>query len=74
LSLLGFQQAFQAFISKEKSIVLYHLDMGDILVSVKALLLLAVCTWAAVSYPSIPEDKTTPVQQRLAVEGFNGGS
>jgi hypothetical protein len=49
-------------------------DMGDILASLKALPLLAVCTWAAASYPAIPQDKTTPVQQRLAVEGFNGTS
>jgi hypothetical protein len=45
--------------------------MGYILTSLKALPLLAVGTLAAASYPAIPQDKTTPVQQRLAVEGFN---
>jgi hypothetical protein len=45
--------------------------MGYILTSLKALPLLAVGTLGAASYPVIPQDKTTPVQQRLAVEGFN---
>jgi acid phosphatase type 7 len=45
--------------------------MGDIVLSLKALPLIAVCTWAAASYPAIPQDKTTPVQQRLAVKGLN---
>jgi hypothetical protein len=45
--------------------------MGYILTSLKALPLLVVGTLAAASYPAIPQDKTTPVQQRLAVEGFN---
>jgi hypothetical protein len=74
LSLLGPQQARQAFLSEEESIVVCRFDMGEILASLKALPLLAVCTWAAASYPVIPQDKTTPVQQRLAVEGFNGTS
>ncbi|KAF2247935.1 Metallo-dependent phosphatase [Trematosphaeria pertusa] len=39
--------------------------------SVKALPFLAVCVMAAASYPAIPQDRTTPVQQRLAVKGPN---
>lgn len=31
----------------------------------------AACVWAA-DFPSIPSDKTTPVQQRLAINGANG--
>lgn len=46
--------------------------MGDILASLKALPLFAACAWAAASYPPIPQDRTTPVQQRLAVKGPNG--
>jgi hypothetical protein len=74
LSLLGLQQAHQAFVFESKGFMVCRFDMGDILASLKALPLLAVCTWAAASYPAIPQDKTTPVQQRLAVEGFNGTS
>ncbi|KAH7390743.1 Metallo-dependent phosphatase-like protein [Phaeosphaeria sp. MPI-PUGE-AT-0046c] len=48
--------------------------MGDILALVKAVPLLAVGVWAAASYPAIPQDKTTPVQQRLAVKGLNAVS
>ncbi|KAJ4299650.1 hypothetical protein N0V90_004896 [Kalmusia sp. IMI 367209] len=48
--------------------------MGDILASLKALPLLASCVWAAASYPTIPQDRTTPVQQRLAVKGPNAVS
>jgi hypothetical protein len=45
--------------------------MGDIILALKALPLIAVCAWAAASYPVIPQDRTTPVQQRLAVKGLN---
>jgi hypothetical protein len=72
LTLLVLGKARQASIFESKSIFLHHINMGDVLASLKALPLLAVCTWAAASYPAIPQDKTTPVQQRLAVEGFNG--
>ncbi|KAF2642671.1 Metallo-dependent phosphatase [Massarina eburnea CBS 473.64] len=48
--------------------------MGNVLTSVKALPLLAVCVFAAASYPAIPRDRTTPVQQRLAVKGPNAVS
>jgi len=41
------------------------------LTSVTGLPLLAAGAWAAASYPAIPQDKTTPVQQRLAVKGPN---
>ncbi len=34
---------------------------------------LAACVLAAASYPAKPADLTTPVQQRLAVNGQNGG-
>lgn len=37
-----------------------------------ALPLLAASALAGVTYPPIPEDLTTPVQQRLAVYGPNG--
>jgi acid phosphatase type 7 len=40
----------------------------------KSLPLLAACVMAAASYPPIPADKTTPVQQRIAVIGPNGES
>lgn len=46
--------------------------MSDILASLKSLPLFAACAWAAASYPAIPQDRTTPVQQRLAVQGPNG--
>lgn len=39
---------------------------------VKALPLVAASALAGVTYPPIPEDLTTPVQQRLAVYGPNG--
>jgi hypothetical protein len=42
--------------------------------SVKALPVLAAGAFAAASYPPIPADLTTPVQQRLAVNGPNSMS
>jgi acid phosphatase len=38
----------------------------------KALPLLVSTALAAVDYPPIPEDLTTPYQQRLAIYGPNG--
>ncbi|KAL5427454.1 hypothetical protein PMIN05_011364 [Paraphaeosphaeria minitans] len=48
--------------------------MVDILASMKALSLFAACVLSTASYPAIPSDKSTPVQQRLAVKGSNGNS
>lgn len=42
--------------------------------SVKALPVLAAGAFAAASYPPIPVDLTTPVQQRIAVIGPNSMS
>lgn len=39
--------------------------------SVKVLPVLAAGAFAAASYPAIPADLTTPVQQRIAVNGPN---
>jgi len=39
---------------------------------IKAMLLLAASTFASTTYPPIPGELTTPVQQRLAVYGPNG--
>lgn len=39
---------------------------------IKALPLLAASAMASVNYPPIPQDLTTPVQQRLAIYGPNG--
>jgi hypothetical protein len=39
--------------------------------SAKTLPVLAVGAFAAASYPPIPADLTTPVQQRIAVNGPN---
>jgi hypothetical protein len=36
---------------------------------IKAMPLLAASAFASVNYPTIPDDLTTPVQQRLAVYG-----
>lgn len=41
---------------------------------VKVLPLVASCVMAAASYPSIPVDLSTPVQQRIAINGPNGES
>ena len=38
----------------------------------KGLPVLATCVVAAASYPPIPADLTTPVQQRIAINGPNG--
>lgn len=46
--------------------------MGTLLNLVKALPVLAGCVMGAASYPPIPSDLTTPVQQRLAINGANG--
>jgi hypothetical protein len=43
--------------------------MDALLTIVKGLPLLAVAVAAAASYPAIPSDLTTPVQQRLAING-----
>lgn len=40
--------------------------------SIKALPVLAGVVLASASYPAIPTDLTTPVQQRIAVNGANG--
>ncbi|KAI6086598.1 putative acid phosphatase [Hypoxylon rubiginosum] len=45
--------------------------MMNVFTFVKGLPLLAGCVFAAASYPAIPTDKTTPVQQRLAINGPN---
>lgn len=39
---------------------------------IKALPLLAASAMASVNYPPIPQDLTTPVQQRLAIYGPKG--
>ncbi|KAJ6023782.1 hypothetical protein N7540_004579 [Penicillium herquei] len=41
---------------------------------IKTLPVLAAGTWAGVNYPTIPDDLTTPFQQRLAVYGPNSVS
>lgn len=46
--------------------------MRDMMGLLSTLPVLAVGAWAAASYPAIPQDRTTPVQQRLAVKGLNG--
>jgi hypothetical protein len=39
---------------------------------IKGLPVLAACVMASASYPPIPADLTTPVQQRIAINGPNG--
>jgi hypothetical protein len=39
---------------------------------VKGLPVLAACVMASASYPPKPADLTTPVQQRIAINGPNG--
>jgi hypothetical protein len=39
---------------------------------VKGLPVLAACVMAGASYPPKPADLTTPVQQRIAINGPNG--
>ncbi len=43
--------------------------MDTLLTVVKGLPVLAVAVAASASYPAIPSDLTTPVQQRLAING-----
>lgn len=38
----------------------------------KGLPVLAACVMASADYPAIPADLTTPVQQRIAINGANG--
>lgn len=45
--------------------------MYNLLDRVRGLPLFAVLATAAANYPAIPSDKTTPVQQRLAISGAN---
>ncbi|KAI2617362.1 putative acid phosphatase [Hypoxylon sp. NC1633] len=45
--------------------------MVNLLTSVRGLPALAGCVLAAASYPAMPTDRTTPVQQRLAISGPN---
>lgn len=45
--------------------------MHSILDCVRGLPLFAAVATAAANYPAIPSDKTTPVQQRLAISGAN---
>ncbi|KAF1967975.1 Metallo-dependent phosphatase [Bimuria novae-zelandiae CBS 107.79] len=49
-------------------------DMDGVLASLRLFPLFAAYAWAAASYPTIPQDRTTPVQQRLAVKGPNSVS
>jgi len=45
----------------------------DVFALVKGLPFLAACVMAlGASYPPIPADLTTPVQQRIAINGPNG--
>jgi len=46
--------------------------MNSLFNVVKGLPLLATYAMAGASYPAIPADKTTPVQQRIAINGANG--
>jgi len=46
--------------------------MANIFTGVIGLPVLASCVMAAASYPPIPADLTTPVQQRIAINGPNG--
>ncbi|KAH8814817.1 Metallo-dependent phosphatase-like protein [Xylogone sp. PMI_703] len=45
--------------------------MDALFTAIKGLPILATCVLAAASYPPIPKDLTTPVQQRIAVNGPN---
>lgn len=40
--------------------------------SIQWVVLIAACVEATASWPSIPTDLTTPVQQRIAIKGPNG--
>ena len=46
--------------------------MPSLLVQIERLPLLAAVVLAGASYPAIPADLTTPVQQRIAINGANG--
>lgn len=46
--------------------------MDSLSTTIKGLPFFAACVMAAASYPPIPVDLTTPVQQRLAIKGPNG--
>jgi hypothetical protein len=46
--------------------------MAALSIFVKGLPFLAACVAASASYPPIPADLTTPVQQRIAINGPNG--
>jgi hypothetical protein len=46
--------------------------MKNILDTAKSLPAFAACALAAASYPAVPTDKTTPVQQRIAINGPSG--
>lgn len=50
------------------------IKMVSAFTSAKALPVLAAGAFAAASYPPIPADLTTPVQQRIAVNGPNSMS
>lgn len=45
--------------------------MATVLNCARGLPLFASIVIAAANYPAIPSDKTTPVQQRLAISGAN---
>jgi hypothetical protein len=46
--------------------------MNTLFTLVKGLPFLAACVKAGASYPPKPADLTTPVQQRIAINGPNG--
>ena len=46
--------------------------MDSLFTLIKGLPLLAACAMAGADYPPIPADLTTPVQQRLAINGPDG--
>jgi hypothetical protein len=46
--------------------------MATLSTLVKAFPVLAACVSASASYPTKPTDLTTPVQQRIAINGANG--
>jgi hypothetical protein len=48
--------------------------MASLFTLVKGLPVLAACVMAGASYPPIPADLTTPVQQRIAINGADGES
>jgi hypothetical protein len=46
--------------------------MSSLFTLAKGLPVLAACVMAGASYPPKPADLTTPVQQRIAINGPNG--